>query len=417
MLNSEDRKNIVAIFRKSEITQDSIQSASRKLGNFYDHAEEVVDIWQSQIYQAQPDKILPLMYIANDVLQNSKRKGSNFIDAFLKCMKACLRVSVGINPKVTEKLKRITKVWGQRQVYSRAIITKINGAFNENDNDHDGTPDSTPDPSLLVSGSNDSPAYTPSPIFSDGDQDEEDDEEKETASPSSSSNNNKNKSKQIPNNNEEIGKNAANEETFYQSSVAKSLCEYKNELSMGSILYKRVKDIDFRQYTTNYMLNQIGNFQINPQNAKERIKNVARLVKQYQNHLKTREEQHQQIMQLIASDIKHEENEIENINEKISDLEDSKEYLREIQEQNDNPEVLILRKKRKKTTEMLREGKNPKLDFGDDDLYTNKDGDTKEKEKPDKSEKKRKKKKQAMIWDNVRKCMVPLYSNEDWRDH
>ena len=118
-------------------------------------------------------------------------------------------------------------------------------------------------------------------------------------------------------------------------------------------------------------------------------------------------------MQMITSDIKYEESEIENIDEQISELEDSKDYLKEVQEQNDNPKVLILRKKRKKTTEMLRDEKNPKLDFGDDDL-NDKDGDQK---KTDESPKKKKKeKKQPMIWDNVQKCMVPLYSNQDWRD-
>ena len=41
-----------------------------------------------------------------------------------------------------------------------------------------------------------------------------------------------------------------------------------------------------RQYLTNFMLNQVGNFQISPQAAKDRIKEVARMVKQYQGHLK-----------------------------------------------------------------------------------------------------------------------------------
>ena len=191
------------------------------------------------------------------------------------------------------------------------------------------------------------------------------------------------------------------------------MSEYNSEISLGGLLYKRVKDIDFRQYTTNFMLNQIGNFQMTPQNGKERVKEVARLVRQYQNHLKSREEKHQAIMQMITSDIKYEESEIENIDEQISELEDSKDYLKEVQEQNDNPKVLILRKKRKKTTEMLRDEKNPKLDFGDDDL-NDKDGDQKKKDESPK--KKKKEKKQAMIWDNVQKCMVPLYSNQDWRD-
>ena len=81
-------------------------------------------------------------------------------------MKACLRVCAAINSKVVSKLKRITKVWGDRHVYPRAVIAKLNGAFNENDMDHDGTPDSTPDPSLLVKANTGSPTlHTVAHIF------------------------------------------------------------------------------------------------------------------------------------------------------------------------------------------------------------------------------------------------------------
>ena len=400
---------VIGILKNVSIHLESIQNASRNLGNYYNNAQEVVDIWQNEIYHATPNKILPLMYVANDIIQTSKRKGSNFIDAFQKCMKACLRVSVAINPSVTKKLQRLTKVWGDRRVFPRPIVTIMNGAFNENDNDHDGTPNSTPDPSLLISGDGDSPAYTPSPIYSDGENDNDENNDKKQSS-SSSSNNNNNSNNNTSQNTTTTTITTKEEHT---STTTTDMSEYNSEISLGGLLYKRVKDIDFRQYTTNFMLNQIGNFQMTPQNGKERVKEVARLVRQYQNHLKSREEKHQAIMQMITSDIKYEESEIENIDEQISELEDSKDYLKEVQEQNDNPKVLILRKKRKKTTEMLRDEKNPKLDFGDDDL-NDKDGDQKKKDESPK--KKKKEKKQAMIWDNVQKCMVPLYSNQDWRD-
>ena len=180
---------VIGILKNVSIHLESIQNASRNLGNYYNNAQEVVDIWQNEIYHATPNKILPLMYVANDIIQTSKRNGSNFIDAFQKCMKACLRVSVAINPSVTKKLQRLTKVWGDRRVFSRPIVTIMNGAFNENDNDHDGTPNSTPDPSLLISGDGDSPAYTPSPIYSDGENDNDENNNKKQSSSSSSNNN------------------------------------------------------------------------------------------------------------------------------------------------------------------------------------------------------------------------------------
>ena len=200
--------------------------------------------------------------------------------------------------------------------------------------------------------------------------------------------------------------------------MANALHNYHSEIELGNILYRRVNDIDMRQYLTNFMLNQVGNFQISPQAAKDRIKEVARMVKQYQGHLKSRTDQRQQIMQSITSDIKYLESEISKLDEQMSELEDSKEYLKEIQEQNDNQAVLVLRKKRKKTTEMLRDEKNPKLDFGDEDLnVNNSNNEQSSKGNGALGSSTKKKKKQAMIWDNVQKMMVPLYSNVDWRDH
>ena len=411
MLSDSDKNIVVNTLRNSAVTQESIQSASRTLAKYSNCAKEVVQLWQEEIYNADEAKILPLMYIANDVIQTTKRTGPNYVDAFLGCMKACLRVCVAINSKVVSKLKRITKVWGDRHIYPRAVITKLNGAFNENDMDHDGTPNSTPDPSLLVKINSGSPAYTPSPIFSD---EEADDEATKDGSGSKAT------SGSASGTHDELdSKNENNEDAPYKSTVASALHNYHSEIELGNILYRRVNDIDMRQYSTNFMLNQVGNFQISPQATKDRIKEVARMVKQYQGHLKSRTDQRQQIMQSITSDIKYLESEISTLDEQMSELEDSKEYLKEIQEQNDNQAVLILRKKRKKTTEMLRDEKNPKLDFGDDDLNVDKknNGESSKGNGTLGSSTKKKKKKQAMIWDNVQKMMVPLYSNEDWRDH
>ena len=251
-----------------------------------------------------------------------------------------MRVCAAINSKVVSKLKRITKVWGDRHVYPRAVITKLNGAFNENDMDHDGTPNSTPDPSLLVSVNTGSPAYTPSPIFSD---EEADDEAVKDGLGSKATS-----VLQVVLTMTLDSKDESNEDAPYKSTVANALHNYHSEIELGNILYRRVNDIDMRQYSTNFMLNQVGNFQISPQAAKDRIKEVARMVKQYQGHLKSRTDQRQKIMQSITSDIKYLESEISKLDEQMSELEDSKEYLKEIQEQNDNQAVLVLRKKRKK---------------------------------------------------------------------
>ena len=89
MLSDSDKNIVVNTLRNSAVTQESIQSASRTLAKYYNCANEVVQLWQEEIYEADEAKILPLMYIANDIIQTTKRTGSNYVDAFLDCMKAC----------------------------------------------------------------------------------------------------------------------------------------------------------------------------------------------------------------------------------------------------------------------------------------------------------------------------------------
>ena len=75
------------------------------------------------------------------------------------------------------------------------------------------------------------------------------------------------------------GKDENNEDAsaIQIEAVANALHNYHSEIELGNILYRRVNDIDLRQYSTNFMLNQVGNFQISPQAAKDRIKEVARM--------------------------------------------------------------------------------------------------------------------------------------------
>lgn len=55
-------------------------------------AELVVTTWEKQFHNAQMVQKVPLLYLANDILQNSKRKGNEFVTEFWKVLPGALKV-------------------------------------------------------------------------------------------------------------------------------------------------------------------------------------------------------------------------------------------------------------------------------------------------------------------------------------
>ncbi|URE38886.1 hypothetical protein MUK42_37640, partial [Musa troglodytarum] len=53
-------------------------------------AKQVVETWQRQFYCAPRDQRICFLYLANDILQNSRRKGLEFINEFWKVLPGAL---------------------------------------------------------------------------------------------------------------------------------------------------------------------------------------------------------------------------------------------------------------------------------------------------------------------------------------
>lgn len=54
-------------------------------------AELVVGTWDKQFHNSEKGKRVPLLYLANDILQNSKRKGNEFVTEFWKVLPKSLK--------------------------------------------------------------------------------------------------------------------------------------------------------------------------------------------------------------------------------------------------------------------------------------------------------------------------------------
>lgn len=79
---------------------------------------------------AKDSKQLTFMYLANDVIQNSKKKGPEYGQEFGKVLVESFKhmAKTGINAKTKHSLHRILTIWQERGVYDAQKIQEFKEA-------------------------------------------------------------------------------------------------------------------------------------------------------------------------------------------------------------------------------------------------------------------------------------------------
>lgn len=113
-------------------SQQSIQTLSLWLIHHRKHHSIIVKTWLKELQRAPSAKKLTFMYLANDVIQNSKKKGPEFGREFehvlVKAFKNVAQSSP--EPKTINSLNRILGIWGDRAVYEEPKIKEFSTALN-----------------------------------------------------------------------------------------------------------------------------------------------------------------------------------------------------------------------------------------------------------------------------------------------
>ncbi|CAK9149765.1 unnamed protein product [Ilex paraguariensis] len=76
---------------KLNSSQQSIESLSRWCISYRKKAKQIVETWDKLFKSAQREQRVSFLYLANDILQNSRRKGSEFVNEFWKVLPASLK--------------------------------------------------------------------------------------------------------------------------------------------------------------------------------------------------------------------------------------------------------------------------------------------------------------------------------------
>ncbi|XP_071914974.1 uncharacterized protein [Coffea arabica] len=117
---------LVEKLAKLNISQQSIETLSHWCIFHMNKAKQVVETWDRQFHCSPREQRLAYLYLANDILQNSRRKGSEFVGEFWKVLPDALRdvIENGDESGRTAAV-RLVSIWEERKVFgSRGQILK-----------------------------------------------------------------------------------------------------------------------------------------------------------------------------------------------------------------------------------------------------------------------------------------------------
>ncbi|KND01320.1 uncharacterized protein SPPG_09088 [Spizellomyces punctatus DAOM BR117] len=107
-------------------TQDSITVLSQWLMYHRKHAGASVQTWARELHKAPSHRKLSFLYLANDVVQNSRRKGEEFVREFAKVFPETVpHVYRHTAPEIQQKITRILGILEERKIYGPDFIKVI----------------------------------------------------------------------------------------------------------------------------------------------------------------------------------------------------------------------------------------------------------------------------------------------------
>ncbi|KAG5000167.1 hypothetical protein AAZX31_08G137900 [Glycine max] len=103
---------------KLNSTQQCIETLSHWCIFHRSKAELVVGTWNKQFHNSEKVQRVPLLYLANDILQNSRRKGNEFVTEFWKVLPSALKdVLEKGDDQENRAVFRLVDIWEERRVF------------------------------------------------------------------------------------------------------------------------------------------------------------------------------------------------------------------------------------------------------------------------------------------------------------
>ncbi|EYC40906.1 hypothetical protein Y032_0590g386 [Ancylostoma ceylanicum] len=107
--------------------QDSINTLSLWLMHHHKHMDDIVQIWLKEVRkETNSSQIVNLLYVANDVIQNSRKKNPEIMGKFYTVLEPAFRHAAKISgPELDKAMIKTLNVWRDRQIYSEEQLTAL----------------------------------------------------------------------------------------------------------------------------------------------------------------------------------------------------------------------------------------------------------------------------------------------------
>ncbi len=114
---------MTAKFASLNDTQDSIVTVAQWILFYRRFADQIASRWLTRLQESNPSKRLNLVYLANEVAQQSRARGkTEFLVAFEPIVSDGLAVAYkSASQDVQGKIKRVVEVWRQRNIFDPSI--------------------------------------------------------------------------------------------------------------------------------------------------------------------------------------------------------------------------------------------------------------------------------------------------------
>ena len=104
-------------------TQQSIETVSAWCSFYRKDARKVVSVWEQEFVKMPMPKQLAMAYLANDILQNSRKKGPEFVHEFHRTLpRAVKHMLKHGDDKVKRAINRLVDIWEDRKASLRMKV-------------------------------------------------------------------------------------------------------------------------------------------------------------------------------------------------------------------------------------------------------------------------------------------------------
>ncbi|GMH34166.1 hypothetical protein BSKO_02000 [Bryopsis sp. KO-2023] len=125
-----DSAKLTAKLRKLSASQQAIEGLSEFCVRHRDEAKAIVKVWNAEYDDAPSDRKLACLYLANDILQNSRKGGREFVEEFVEVLPRAVRhLYRGNSDKVRKAVSRLVHIWDERKVLSGGAIKAMRDFF------------------------------------------------------------------------------------------------------------------------------------------------------------------------------------------------------------------------------------------------------------------------------------------------